>query len=231
VATYAELHVHSGFSFLDGASDPEELVAEAHRLGLSGLGLTDHHGLYGVVRFAQAARAFDLRSVYGAELTFDGTDERVGVPDPSGTHLVVLARSPEGYRQLSVALAEGHLARGEKGVPRFTREVLAQRDWQVLTGCRKGSLTRALYEDGPRGARRALDELIDLVGRDRVAVELWDHGHPDDVGRNDALSAVALAAGAPGLPPRQRAGGHSRAAQSRRDGRMARGLTPGAPAQ
>ncbi len=53
---YAELHAHSGFSFLDGSSDPEELVAEAHRLGLAALALTDHHGFYGVVRFAEAAR-------------------------------------------------------------------------------------------------------------------------------------------------------------------------------
>ncbi len=67
MATYAELHAHSGFSFLDGASDPEELVAEAVRLGLSGLALTDHHGLYGVVRFAEAARALGLPTIFGAE--------------------------------------------------------------------------------------------------------------------------------------------------------------------
>jgi error-prone DNA polymerase len=52
---YAELHAHSNFSFLDGASHPEELVAEASRLGLSALALTDHDGLYGAVRFAEAA--------------------------------------------------------------------------------------------------------------------------------------------------------------------------------
>ena len=54
-ARYAELHAHSAFSFLDGASQPEELVAEAARLGLTGIGLTDHNGLYGVVRLAEAA--------------------------------------------------------------------------------------------------------------------------------------------------------------------------------
>ena len=57
---YAELHAHSGFSFLDGSSDPEELVAEADRLGLDALALTDHHGFYGVVRFAEAARVCGL---------------------------------------------------------------------------------------------------------------------------------------------------------------------------
>ena len=57
---YAELHAHSAFSFLDGASHPEELVAEAARLGLAAHAVTDHDGLYGVVRFAEAARAVEL---------------------------------------------------------------------------------------------------------------------------------------------------------------------------
>ena len=80
---YAELHAHSNFSFLDGASHPEELAAEATRLGLSGLALTDHNGLYGVVRFAEAARAFGLPTVFGAELTITGVGPGRG-PDRGG---------------------------------------------------------------------------------------------------------------------------------------------------
>ena len=118
MAGYGELHAHSGFSFLDGASDPEELVAEAARLGLTGLALTDHHGLYGVVRFAEAARALGVATVFGAELSIDADDDRVGVTDPSGEHLVVLARSPDGYRALSTLLAGAHLKRGAPFSPR-----------------------------------------------------------------------------------------------------------------
>ncbi|MEX1105028.1 MAG: PHP domain-containing protein, partial [Ilumatobacteraceae bacterium] len=66
---YAELHCHSNFSFLDGASHPEQLAEEAARLGLEALALTDHDGLYGVVRFAEAARAVGLPTVFGAEIT------------------------------------------------------------------------------------------------------------------------------------------------------------------
>src|SRR3954449_13269377 len=91
---YAELHAHSAFSFLDGASQPEELAAEAARLGLSALALTDHDGLYGVVRFAQAAKAVGLPTVFGAELplpvptrTGDVLDPPTGIPDPRSTHL------------------------------------------------------------------------------------------------------------------------------------------------
>ncbi|MGA7055037.1 MAG: PHP domain-containing protein, partial [Mycobacterium sp.] len=63
---YAELHAHSAYSFLDGASTPEELVEEAARLDLRALALTDHNGLYGAVRFAEAAAELDVRTVFGA---------------------------------------------------------------------------------------------------------------------------------------------------------------------
>jgi error-prone DNA polymerase len=194
MATYGELHAHSGFSFLDGASDPEELAAEGARLGLSGLALTDHHGFYGVVRFAEAARAFGLPTVFGTEISIDADDDRVGVHDPSGAHLVVLARSPEGYRALSTMLGEAHLRRGEKGAPRFSLEEVAdaQREWLVLSGCRKGALTRALMDRGPRAAQRELERLVATFGRDHVAVEIWDHGAPDDVARNDVLAELAV---------------------------------------
>jgi error-prone DNA polymerase len=198
---YAELHTHSNFSFLDGASHPEELAAEAARLGLSALALTDHNGLYGVVRFAEAARAFGLPTIFGAELTISGADishPRTGVPDPDGTHLVVLARGPEGYARLSRVVAEAHLAGGEKGKPIITLDALSDRHgghWQVLTGCRKGALAGALTDGGPAAAARVLDHLIGRFGRDNLAVELWDHGNPIDATRNDILGLLATERG------------------------------------
>src|SRR5947209_13592043 len=89
---YAELHCHTNFSFLDGASHPEELAEEAARLGLHALALTDHDGMYGVVRFAEAAGAVGLRTVFGAELSLGLTRPQNGAADPEGAHLVVLAR-------------------------------------------------------------------------------------------------------------------------------------------
>jgi error-prone DNA polymerase len=198
---YAELHAHSNFSFLDGASHPEELAAEAVRLGLSAVALTDHNGLYGAVRFAVAARAFGLPTVFGAELTLsdvDGPHLRTGMPDPDGTHLVVLARDPDGYARLSRAIAEAHLAGGEKGRPILTLDALAERHgghWLVLTGCRKGPLAAALDDEGPAAAGRALDRLVDRFGREYLAVELWDHGTPVDGPRNDALAVLAIERG------------------------------------
>jgi len=79
---YAELHCHSNFSFLDGASHPEELAQEAVRLGLTGLALTDHDGFYGVVRFSEAAAEMGLPTVFGAELSLDLPAPQNGEPDP-----------------------------------------------------------------------------------------------------------------------------------------------------
>src|SRR3954462_11411690 len=90
-AVYAEWHCHSNFSFLDGASHPEELVEEAARLGLAALALTDHDGFYGSVRFAEAARSLGLLTVFGAELTLHAPKPANGIADPGGEHLLVLA--------------------------------------------------------------------------------------------------------------------------------------------
>ncbi len=212
VVPYAELHCHSNFSFLDGASHPEELATEAARLGLEALAITDHDGFYGVVRFAEAAKAVGLPTVFGSEIGLSATERSVArsegdtdrqidtgmvpdshAPDPSGTHLLVLADGPDGYGRLSRVLSTGHLA-GEKGAPQFTfgdvADTVAGHGW-VLTGCRKGAVPAALVADGPAAARRELLRLVDAFGRDRVLVELWDHGDPLDTARNDALVELA----------------------------------------
>ena len=198
VVGYAELHCHSNFSFLDGASDPEALAIEADRLGLDALALTDHDGFYGVVRFAEAAKTLGLPTVFGAELTLGGpTRPSSGVPDPPGEHLIVLAQGPEGYRLLSRAVSVAQLA-GEKGAPRQSLGDLADivaGNVMVLTGCRKGAVPGALEAHGPAAATRELAKLIDAFGRDRVRVELWDHGQPLDGPRCDALAEMAMRAG------------------------------------
>ncbi|MFL6077530.1 MAG: PHP domain-containing protein, partial [Mycobacteriales bacterium] len=194
-----ELHVHSNFSFLDGASHPEDLAVEAARLGLEGLALTDHDGLYGVVRFAEAAREVGLRTVFGAELSLELTQPQTGRPDPEGHHLLVLAPDAKSYRRLCRVISEAQLRGGEKGRPVYggLAEVAAQAQerWVVLTGCRKGLVPAALAAGGPDAAAAALDELVGLFGHKRVYVELTDRGDPADSARNDVLYRLALDAG------------------------------------
>jgi error-prone DNA polymerase len=191
---YAELHCHSAYSFLDGAATPEQLVAEAVRLGLDALALTDHDGFYGAAQFAEAARGTGLKTLYGAELSLNLPAPQTGRPDPAGEHLLVLTRGQEGYRRLSRQLTEAHLRGNEKGRPVYDVDALAGAaggHWLVLTGCRKGAERRALDGDGPGAAERALRGLVDRFGRDNVAVELTSHREPTDDDINDALAALA----------------------------------------
>ncbi|WP_157596879.1 PHP domain-containing protein, partial [Saccharomonospora saliphila] len=107
---YAELHCHSNFSFLDGASHPEELVEEAARLELDAVALTDHDGMYGVARFAEAARDVGVRTVFGTELSLGLSAPQNGVADPEGEHLLMLAKGQDGYAALCRAVTAGQLA-------------------------------------------------------------------------------------------------------------------------
>ncbi|PZF56903.1 error-prone DNA polymerase [Curtobacterium sp. MCBD17_034] len=193
---YAELHAHSTFSFLDGASPPEHLFEEAARLHLHGLALTDHDGLYGAARMAEVAETHsDVRTVYGAELSLGLSEPQNGVADPEGTHLLVLARGQAGYHRLAAAMTSAHLSPGaEKGRPRYDLDDLAERAgdaWHVLTGCRKGTVRAALETGGEDAAERALRDLLDRFGREHVTVELIDQGDPMDTARNDLLAGLA----------------------------------------
>jgi error-prone DNA polymerase len=217
VIPWAELHCHSSYSFLDGASDPDSLIKAAAALGLSTIAITDHDGMYGVPQFAQPATRFrlketdgqadgdaarDIRTVFGAELSLTRGPGRTGVPDPEGNHLLVLARDPDGYRRLCQVISSAHLAGGEKGRPDYDLDELARAHdghWVILTGCRKGAVRTALAAGGDRpdaaaavrGAEKALCALTDMFGRDNVMVELIDQDQPDDDERNDALFELA----------------------------------------
>ncbi|MCU1542345.1 MAG: dnaE2 [Microbacteriaceae bacterium] len=207
---YAELHAHSNFSFLDGASSPEHLVEEANRLGLHALALTDHDGLYGIVRLAEAAGAARVddptsaATVFGAELSLGLRTPQNGIADPEGTHLVVLARQKSGYHRLASALTSGQLTGDEKGRPLYDLDELADRaagEWTILTGCRKGTVRTALTAAGVNRSDREgdaaaeVDRLVARFGRDNVLVELIDQGGALDSTHNDALAAIAATRG------------------------------------
>src|SRR3954462_15569401 len=94
---YVELHCHSTFSFLDGASHPIELIAAAAEQGHTALALTDHDGIYGSMELAQAAKPIGIRPITGAEVTLD-----------DGHHLTLLCETSAGYRNLCLILSESH---------------------------------------------------------------------------------------------------------------------------
>src|SRR5258708_2201790 len=101
---YVELHSHSNFSLLDGASHPEELVKRAAELGMPALALTDHDALYGAVRFAEAAKQHGVQPIFGAEFTLD-----------DNTHLTLLVENEQGWRSLStlITIARHNAPKGQ----------------------------------------------------------------------------------------------------------------------
>src|SRR3989441_11021536 len=96
---YVELHAHSSYSFLDGASLPEELAARAAELGYEALALTDHDGVYGSLEFAHAAKHFGVRALTGAEVSLSGV---------GGAHVTLLCESQRGYANLCRILTDAH---------------------------------------------------------------------------------------------------------------------------
>src|SRR6185437_3697292 len=110
-ATYAELHGHTNFSFLHGASPVEDMAERAGELGMSGLAITDHDGLYGVVRFATAAEAVGIRPIIGVEIELGDA----AAPDPGG--VVLPARRRLRGRGPAPAVGEQLVGEAAEGMP------------------------------------------------------------------------------------------------------------------
>ena len=196
---YAELHAHSNFSFLDGASHPEELVEEAARLGLEAIALTDHDGMYGVVRFAEAAQELGVPTVYGAELSLGLSAPQNGVPDPEGDHLLVLARDPDGYRAISRAITEGQMhTHGEKGRPVLRRRAGrgdARRARPGAHGVPQGVGAPGAGRGGGGRAPPASSTVSSRCSAPRTSRSSSPtRACPDDTERNAALAGLAAGA-------------------------------------
>ena len=196
-----ELHVSSSFSFLDGASLPEALVARAAELGYSAVALLDRDGVYGVPRFHLAAQRAGLRAIVGAELTVAVSREtRVGgrgrsAPAPawradSGTRifpLPLLVASREGYRNLCRLITRMKL-RSPKGEGALTLD-----DLDGHVGGLVAMVGRTAI-DGPRfGVGGLVDRLVGVFGRSGVAIELQRHLLRDEESDNHALIDLASA--------------------------------------
>ena len=187
---YVELHCHSGFSFLDGASHPQELAMRAVELGYPALALTDHNGLYGSMEFAHAAKRANLQPITGAEVTlrecFPGLEEPEG-----GHHVTLLAETPRGYANLCRLLTETHMA-SERGDARLPLPSLLElcEGLILLTGCAKSPVAAALASSVAE-AEQMTRKLADAFGPGSVFVELQDNAVKGDTARNKALARLA----------------------------------------
>src|SRR5204863_8857300 len=176
---YVELHCHSAYSFLDGASQPEELAARAAELGYEALALTDHDSVSGSLEFAHAANAFGVRPITGAEVTLAG-----------GAHVTLLVETPAGYGNLCRLLTEAHAGtRVKEGAeplpPELPLESLLERADGLV--CLSGCARDGLAVRDPNAAARAAA----AFGRNRFFVELQRPYARGDAKRNSGLRELA----------------------------------------
>jgi len=205
---YAELHCWSNFSFLEGASHPEELVEQGVGFGLEAIALTDRDGFYGQVRFAKAAQGTPLQPIIGAEMTVElepppakrgrekGARPSHEVPTQS-PRLVLLAQNWEGYQNL-VSLISAAQLRGRKRDARLRLDDLPGKTGGLiaLSGWRNGLPERALIARDYIGAVAIGAQLRDLFG-DAFYIELQHHARPEDGALVQASIRLANVLGVP----------------------------------
>src|SRR5229473_2040688 len=176
---YVELHCHSNYSFLEGASHPDELVARARDLEMPALAITDRNGFYGAVKFFGAAKRAGIQPIVGTELTIDdGTTppkDRVDY-DCWGDRLLLLVEDKLGYTSLCRLISMAQMPNA-KGMARLPADQLAPLSNHLI----------ALVAD----PKERLPFYQEVFGRDRVFIELHDHFAPGDRSRNQRLLDLA----------------------------------------
>jgi len=191
---FVHLHVHSNFSFLDGGSRVERLVAQAAALGQPALALTDHDGLYGAVRLARACEKAGIKPVFGVEIHIESLlaqDESTGAPaktsagvaaptDAEPHHLLLIAETREGYANLCRLVSAAHLADPERQhAPRVTLASLSSHSEGLicLTSCRHGEVGYLVDAGQEEDALRVLQRLREIFGPRHLFVELQYFGY------------------------------------------------------
>jgi error-prone DNA polymerase len=178
---YTELHARSAFSFLEGASIPEELASACVERGVTAMAVLDRDGVYGAPRFYQAAKKSRIRAHIGAEVT-----------SPFGWRYALLVESREGYQNLCRAITRMKL-RARKGEGHIAAEELAEfKDGLIcLTGGEEGPLAYALKKGGITRGIQCVRELCEIFGRENVYVELQRHFCREEEARNQAAIEIA----------------------------------------
>jgi error-prone DNA polymerase len=179
---YVELHCHSAFSFLDGASLPDELVPAALELGYDAVALTDHNSVSGSMEFAVTARALGLRPIHGAEIDLE-----------DGRHLILLVQDAQGWSNLCRILTAAHAHTRERpgppSQPFVSLEVVLDHAEGLV--CLSGCARRGVHDE------LTLRRLLEAFGHERLRIELQRPYLCDDRARNRRLAGLAVRLGVP----------------------------------
>lgn len=186
---FVHLHLHTPFSFLDGASSIEQLVERAAAFGLPALAVTDHNNLCAAVRFQKAVQKAGLKPIFGAELTLKG-----------GNHLTLLTSTREGYSNLCRILTHSHLSSDRKD-PQADQQVLRENSRGLfgLSGCWRGEIPRLLLSRNREEAKRAALKYLDIFGKENFYLELQSTLLPWERELNHSLVELGRSLGIKGI--------------------------------
>jgi error-prone DNA polymerase len=186
--SYVELHARSAFTFLEGASLPESLIARCAEQQLPAMALLDRHGFYGAPRFHMAAKQHKIKAHVGAEVSV-----------AEGGNYPLLVESRTGYQNLCRLITTAKLRANKKTVATVgLAELQSHAEGLIcLTGDENGPLAHALAKDGMAGGRHLLRQLISIFGSQNVYVELQRHADRFQEARNQAAVSLARERGLP----------------------------------
>jgi DNA polymerase III subunit alpha len=182
MAEFTHLHLHSEYSLLDGACDVKKLVSRVASLGQKSVAMTDHGNIYGAVHFFDAAKAKGIKPILGCELyVCKAEDHRAESPNDKYNHLIVLAESEEGYRNLVRITSEASL-HGFYRKPRISKQYLAQHAKGLIgmSACLSGELCEELLAGKYERAKAAALQYQDIFGRGNYYLEIQDQGLEDE---------------------------------------------------
>ncbi len=192
-AEFVHLHVHSEFSMLDGAIRIPQLVEQVHQMGMPAVALTDNGNMFGAVQHVRACEAQGIKPILGCEVNFTSGD-RTDPNNHEHAHLLLLARSQEGYQNLIRMVSAGWVDGMTAGdQPRIDFDVLRRHRAGVvgLSACMGGFLAQEILLKGPTAGREAMASLRDSFEPDHFFVELQDHGFPENRPLNQVLASLA----------------------------------------
>ena len=185
--SFAHLHLHTEYSLLDGASRPEALAKRVAQLGMPYCAITDHGNMFGAVEFYNAMKGAGVKPIIGCEMyvAYGSRFEKSSVEDQqadagANNHLIVLAASNEGYKNLVKLVSAGY-TEGFYYKPRIDKDLLREHreGLIVLSSCLKGEVSQALAGGNYQKAKDAALQFRDILGPENFFLEIQDHGIPD----------------------------------------------------
>ena len=188
---FTHLHVHTEYSLLDGASKIDELVAYAKELGMDSLAITDHGAMYGAVEFYQECTKQGIKPIFGCEVYLT-TGSHFEKNNRGMFHLILLAENELGYHNLMKIVSIGQVE-GFYYKPRIDKDVLRAHSEGIicLSACIAGELPVLILQDNLEGARRCIQEYIDIFGKENYFLEIQDHDLPEEHKVTAALKQLA----------------------------------------